>query len=157
MADGTRGRRKKTISEQKQSNQRLRPDKAGNPVKITQKPTKPRGLDKAVGKLWDTYAPVMIRYGIATKLDEPELRALFQHWAWFVHFADLADATDDIEEMATLIAIANKSYDQFSKCSKRFGMTPLDRQRLRECGEETVKSEIEAFLSGGLGVVDDSA
>ena len=76
-------------------------------------------------------------------LDEIELEAM-------VRYADaFLDATD--------VKTMNVAYNQLKTITKRFGMAPLDRQRLRECGEVVKQSEIEKFLSRGMGVVDDTA
>ena len=143
----TRGRKRKSIAEQKRNQKVYQPERNGHPApKITDPPRMPTGLTPQAKRLWKRYVPLMTEKGMATQLDELELEALVRYADCFLESSKCGDRKGMTE-----------AYAQMKTITKRFGMAPLDRQRLRECGQEVKKSEIETFLSGGMGVVNDTA
>jgi phage terminase small subunit len=102
-----------------------RPDKS-----LSCAPKKPAGLDKKVSKKWDEY--VMLLAPMLHESDGPQLAALCDlRVKWEDANADLAKMKWGAVGYAKRLAVVLTLLDRFNKIASLFGMTPVDRAKLR--------------------------
>ena len=114
---------------------------------------KPRDLDKAGSWLWNQVAAGCKSAG-AVKPDMPLLLGMC-HW-WSTYARCMAKILkDDAETLATregrgLMKAADDAWRNFERAASRFGLSPVDRARLRIPGEaEGNKADNKFFAESG--------
>lgn len=142
MANATRGRTRKTTEEIKRDNKNYQPDRHGyGAIQATQKPPrKPTGLtkNKAANDLWTKYVPLLCEMGHVSVLDEPQLTAMCEWWSRYrMYSADPTCKPADVQ----------KAYDTFKGIASKFGLTPYDRQKLREWNQPKEATELDDFFA----------
>jgi len=88
-------------------------------------------------KAWNLIVPPLIEAHVCKAADEAMLRSACR---WFVQFSDAmrkaeSPETDDAARYKLLI-LASIAWKQFANIAIKYGLTPADRQRLKEIGGE---------------------
>ena len=138
----TRGR-KKTTSAEKRKNPDYRPDRDGyGGIKLkgdaNDAPDKPDFKAYPVaGQFWDYVVPMLQDSGLAVRLDTTNLTALCEFYAMWRFAVDTRAKVLDVK----------RAYEMFDSVASKFGMTPKDRQKLREWQPPKEEDEFDNFLS----------
>jgi phage terminase small subunit len=124
MANTKRGPRRTSLAEKKASGS-YRADRNGQgPVQLPKvPPKKPRvWKNKVASRFWDDTIPKLYAAGVVCEIDTAEAIALCESYAMWRRA---------VEDEGKILDI-KRAYDMFASISKRFGMTPIDRQKLTE-------------------------
>jgi phage terminase small subunit len=142
MVNGKRGRTRKTTEQIKRDNKNYQPDRHGyGAIQAPAKPPrKPSYLtkNKEANALWLKYVPQLIEMGHVTELDVPQLTAMCEWWARYRLYMTNPDSRP---------SDVTKAYETFRGIASKFGMTPYDRQKLREWNQPEAKDELDEFFS----------
>lgn len=94
------------------------------------KPQKPDFADDRASKLWDLIVIGLPEKAQAT-LDTPLLIGLCRWWCRWLDFMQKMDDTESDVEHYKLMVMAAAAWKQFATLASRFGMSPVDRARLK--------------------------
>ena len=143
LANSTRGRRKKTNAERKQSLATPRPDKLPTPeLTVKREPKKPQTLTGAASTWWDGCVPLLWENGYVNDLDRYALTSCAIIWSMYQAAID-DDRVADVCRMATL----------YKQITDKFPLTPGDRQKLKEATPEQAKEHpLDAFTKRSLKI-----
>ena len=147
------GQLPKTVNELKITGQ-YRKDRhgdRGNAELTPGQPGMPRWLtDRAAKDMWYRLAPSLYKSRIATQEDAYALASLCEWWSeWRKAYRAMVKATTTEDRLATQ-TVARRAWGETSELLKRFGLTPVDRTRIKVDGlGEKTKTEVKFF--GGTG------
>src|SRR6516162_1278228 len=95
-------------------------------------PLPPRGLGRAALAFWRQVVPELIRAGIARAIDAPELTLMCQWHARYQKYGRQLDRTrPTARAFQALLLAAHLASTRFDKTAAKFGLTPVDRARIR--------------------------
>ena len=122
------GRPPKTTSELKLTGT-WRADRHGDRADVTPqgRPVKPDDLDADAADLWDAIIDGCLARG-ADSADAPALSSMCRWWSVYIR-CDRKMAGDDPNYKAGVLA--SMAYKQFSQMAAKFGLTPVDRAKLK--------------------------
>jgi len=106
-----------------------RADRARTPPRPGGKPKMPSWLDAEAKRWWRRVVPQLVRLGIATNLDSDTLAGCAR-WFSIWRAADARLASGDGDYKQTLAVLI--SWKQFAAAVSKFGLSPTDRERLRD-------------------------
>lgn len=157
MADGKRGRLPKTAAERKRdvAPENYRPGKHGNPpISADGVPKKPRGFaksNKMASDFWDQVVPQLIEMGHVNSIDTPQLVQMCEWYAIRCRLMRLATTGAAISIDVMKLQRAQKTFDDLAA---KFGLSPKDRQRLREWTPKDQVDEFDEFDSIPLKIAE---
>jgi len=100
----------------------------GEPVEVTGEPFEPHELSEEAATLWDVVVPQLTALGIATSLDSFVLAAMCEWYGQWVRLQRQIDAAGEVDPR--LQRAAGHAYRLFEATARKFGLNPIDRQRL---------------------------
>ncbi len=113
----------------------MRQDRYGSEADIVQiegEVRKPRGLDRLAAAFWDEQCPALVKAGVLKASDAGEFTALCQWWARYCKLSrELDQKKADDEGYLSLLRATDLACRAFDRLASRFGMSPVDRARLR--------------------------
>lgn len=131
-----RGRKTLPMSEKKQYEPGRHGDRHERPVGS---PVRPTTMSKVAMELWDAIMPELDRLNFVTALDQTQLEAMCE---WFAEYKAWCEQPMCKETLSG----KQKSYVLFMEIAAKFGLTPLDRRKLRPREPKEQVSEFTQFL-----------
>jgi P27 family predicted phage terminase small subunit len=111
-------------------------------------PKKPRGLDKEAAWMWDLTVkgspPEMLG-----NVDSAYLEGMCRWWSVWRSYeqaildAGRSEASESSMDQYKLITLAHMAWNNWAKAAAKFGLTPVDRQRLRIAAETGKRNPID--------------
>lgn len=102
-------------------------------------PRKPEGLNADGSEFWDHVIAELIDMNVVGCVDEPQLTAMTEWWQEYRYWCR------QVPDHRTVVA-KSKAYQQFLAVSAKFGLSPMDRRKLKPRAPKEVVSPFSAFL-----------
>ena len=112
------------------------------------KPKKANWLAFEAKRFWKWQVEPLIEKGVATEADSATLQAMAQLWArWRWADQQCSECLHDVYDFARWTRVSTSLIQRFDNLASRFGMTPVDRARLRVQPTEQPDDNEERFFA----------
>jgi len=110
-------------------------------------PRMPRWLtDRGAKDMWRRIAPPLYKARIATQEDALALTALCEWWSEWRKAYRAMQRADGVDERLAAQTMARRAWGEASELMKRFGLTPVDRARIKVTDADAkTETEIKFF------------
>ena len=110
-------------------------------------PAMPRTLtDRCSKDMWNRLAPSLYRSKIATQEDALALTALCEWWSEWRKAYRAMQRAEDLDDKLKSQSLARRAWGETLTLMQRFGLTPVDRTRIKvESGGSKTKAGIKFF------------
>jgi P27 family predicted phage terminase small subunit len=116
-----------------------RPDRHGaEPIRAQGFAIKPEDLDGYASDVWDFIIEDLNRTAVAGKVDSVTLAEGCRWYGRYRRFSIALDSdkvSDDPDEVLKLVKVVATCWEKFANIAMRFGLTPVDRMRLKVAPE----------------------
>jgi phage terminase small subunit len=109
----------------------FRPDRHGDNPPARGVPVMPADLPAEAKTWWQTYVPDLVELGVAGSIDAPALQMLARWWAEYCEAIEQVGKTKDPELKRRWLAVAGDACKWVEKLGGKFGLTPVDRVRIK--------------------------
>lgn len=119
-----------------------------NKPKFDGAPTRPTALSAEGKKHWDQIVPQLVTSGVAKAIDAPALFAMCEAWADYQKARTLR--VYDIDDMRKKQMLVSSSLKAWRDLAARFGMTPIDREKIEVAADDKEGNPLKAFFGEAL-------
>jgi P27 family predicted phage terminase small subunit len=119
-------------------------------------PRVPRHLNEAGKREWRRMVKLLLELGLYTKMDRAALAMYCQAWGRWVEAEQMVMKSGEVLRSKKTgnfyqnpwFAVANRAWGQLQKMLSHFGLSPVERSRLKTVGTEETLSLAEILFQG---------